>query len=90
MCLDIASYIVANQKLGLPQNLKDNFLILTKNNILSSPIAEKMGKMVGFRNIAVHDYQAINIDILRSIVKKHLIDFELFFKAITSKYLANE
>lgn len=87
LCLDIASYIVANQKLGLPQTLKDNFLILAKNSVLTSQIAEKMGKMVGFRNIAVYAYQALNIDILRNIVKKHLPDFETYYKAIASKYL---
>jgi uncharacterized protein YutE (UPF0331/DUF86 family) len=35
-------------------------------------------KMVGLRNIAVHDYQALNIDIIIAVVKHHLQDFELF------------
>ena len=38
--------------------------------------------MVGFRNIAVHDYQAINIDIVQQIIEKNLNDFKEFTKKI--------
>ena len=34
--------------------------------------------MVGFRNVAVHDYQRLNLDIVRQIIAKHLVDFEVF------------
>ena len=36
--------------------------------------------MVGFRNNAVHDYQALELDILESIVNKHIDDFKQFTK----------
>jgi uncharacterized protein YutE (UPF0331/DUF86 family) len=35
--------------------------------------------MVGFRNIAVHDYQAVDFEILKVVVSKHLKDFEDFY-----------
>lgn len=38
--------------------------------------------MVGFRNIAVHDYQAIELDILEAILEKHLGDFIVYTKVI--------
>ena len=31
--------------------------------------------MVGFRNIALHDYQALQVPITVSIIEKHLDDF---------------
>lgn len=34
--------------------------------------------MVGFRNIAVHEYEALNLDILKSILDHHLDDFKAF------------
>ena len=43
--------------------------------------------MVGFRNIAVHDYQNLNIEIVISIVQKHLEDFEGFIDEIFKGYL---
>lgn len=41
-----------------------------------------MKAMVGFKNIAVHDYQAINQDILQQILDKHLSDFTIYTKQI--------
>ena len=37
-----------------------------------------MKHMVGFRNIAVHNYQNIQLPILQAIVEKHLVDFESY------------
>jgi uncharacterized protein YutE (UPF0331/DUF86 family) len=34
--------------------------------------------MVGFRNVAVHDYQSLNLDIVKSIVVERLGDFAAF------------
>jgi uncharacterized protein YutE (UPF0331/DUF86 family) len=38
--------------------------------------------MVGFRNVAVHDYQKLNLDIVRSIVVEHLDDFLAFARLV--------
>jgi len=38
--------------------------------------------MVGFRNIAVHDYQKMNMDILQEIITKHLDDLTDFIKTV--------
>ena len=38
--------------------------------------------MVGFRNIAVHDYQALDLDILEAILDKHIDDFKDFTKIV--------
>jgi uncharacterized protein YutE (UPF0331/DUF86 family) len=43
-------------------------------------LAKKMMKMVGFRNLAVHNYQNINLEIVHSIVTKHLDDFRELVK----------
>lgn len=36
--------------------------------------------MVGFRNIAVHDYQAVNLDIVKVIIEKHIDDLKEFIR----------
>ncbi|NRB41178.1 MAG: DUF86 domain-containing protein [Pseudomonadales bacterium] len=36
-------------------------------------------------NIAVHDYQALNLDIVIAVIEKHLSDFDAFIKALISK-----
>lgn len=79
---DIANIIIKDNQLELPKNYKDSFEILFKNNIITEQIKEKMVKMAGFRNIAVHDYQTINVEILKSILKSHLSDFQDFYKQL--------
>ncbi len=80
--IDLAMHIVAEKKLGLLQNSRDAFTFLEQENIISSILSGKMKAMVGFRNIAVHDYQEINLEILEKIVENHVKYFLEFTKAI--------
>lgn len=80
--IDLAMHIVAERKLGLPQSSREAFTLLETADILPSSLSQKMKAMVGFRNIAVHDYQEINLVILQKIVEKHLLDFMEFTKTI--------
>ena len=81
-CIDLAMHIVAQERLGLPQTSRDAFDILESSSIIDEEIAKRLKAMVGFRNIAVHDYQTINLTILEQIVEKHLEDFTDFTKQI--------
>lgn len=80
--IDLAMHIVAEKKLGLPQSSREAFTLLETADILPSSLGQKMKAMVGFRNIAVHDYQEINLVILQKIVENHLLDFMEFTKTI--------
>jgi uncharacterized protein YutE (UPF0331/DUF86 family) len=80
--IDLANYVNKQQKLGIPQSSRDAFELLFKAVLLPEEVAVNLKKMVGLRNIAVHDYQELNIDIVRFIVENHLIDFQYFIKAI--------
>ena len=81
-CIDLAMHIVSEKKLGIPQNSRDAFEFLCKNDILDREITVKMKAMVGFRNIAIHDYQAMNLEIVRKIIENHIVDFENFSEII--------
>jgi uncharacterized protein YutE (UPF0331/DUF86 family) len=80
--IDIAMYIVSVRKLGLPKTSREAFEILQKAGIIEKDLAKTLMNMVGFRNIAVHDYQALELNVLRSIVEKHLSEFKTFTKVI--------
>jgi len=86
LIIDMASYIVSMERLGMPQSLKELFQILEKNQYIAPELSVKMQKMVGFRNIAVHDYQAIDLNILKSIVSLHLKDVEEFYEVIVKRF----
>lgn len=72
--LDLAVYIVSTRKLGLLQTKREAFILLEENNIIDSKMSKNMQGMVGFRNIAVHDYKEIDEEILKDVIENHLND----------------
>ncbi|WP_227762748.1 type VII toxin-antitoxin system HepT family RNase toxin [Zhaonella formicivorans] len=80
--IDLAMHLVAENNLGIPQTSREAFDLLYQNNIISLALAEKLKAMVGFRNIAIHDYQAINLEIVRKIIEDHLKDLQEFTKTV--------
>lgn len=71
---DIAMYIVSARKLGIPQEKRGAFELLERNNLISKDTETKMKKMIGFRNIAIHDYKNIDEEILIDVIENHLED----------------
>jgi len=82
--LDIANFLIKKNSLGIPQSARDSFDLLAKANIISEELALKLKKMIGLRNIAVHDYQKLNMDIVISVVRHHLSDFDEFCAQVVS------
>ncbi len=83
--IDIANLIISNNHYRLPNSYKMSFHILSENAWIDSETSKRMQKMVGFRNIAIHDYQEIDVEILKSILTKNLSDFEKYYKQILKK-----
>ena len=81
-CIDIAMYVTSKKKLGLPQDSKDGFTLLEKANIIDGDLSSELRNMVGFRNIAVHDYQDLNLDIVKNIIDKKLNIFYEYLKMV--------
>lgn len=84
--IDLAAHAVSEGDLGLPAVLKENFSLLKDAKVLEPGLADRMVRMVGFSNIAVHDYQNLDIEILKSILIHHLVDLEDFCQAILNHY----
>ena len=80
--IDLAMHIVSEKKLGVPKASREAFKLLQEANIIDESLARTLMNMVGFRNIAVHDYQAIELDILESILEKHIDEFKDYSKMI--------
>jgi uncharacterized protein YutE (UPF0331/DUF86 family) len=76
--VDLAMHVVRVHRLGVPQDSREAFDLLERAGQLDAVMAGRMKRMVGFRNVAVHDYQRLNLDIVRSIVHERLDDFLAF------------
>ncbi|MEQ1679977.1 MAG: DUF86 domain-containing protein [Nitrospira sp.] len=84
--IDLAMYVVSQRKLGVPQDSRDAFSLLQTAGILSANLAQRMQRMVGFRNVAVHEYTRLNLDVVHAIISKQLDDFRTFSATIVKTY----
>lgn len=79
--IDLAMHWVRAHRLGLPQRSRDAFQLIQEAGMLDAECTQSMQAMVGFRNVAVHDYQELSLDIVRAIIENHLGDFRAFTQA---------
>ena len=80
--IDAAMHLVRINKIGLPQQSRDAFTLLNEKGLLNDELCMRMQAMIGFRNIAVHNYQKVSLPILRSILEVHLVDFQDYSRRI--------
>jgi uncharacterized protein YutE (UPF0331/DUF86 family) len=80
--LDMGQHLVRRERLGVPQSSRDVFELLARAGWLEMALLPSMKSMVGFRNIAVHEYQSLQLPIVVSIITKHLNDFVAFSSGI--------
>jgi len=81
----MGQHLIRRERLGVPQSARDVFELLHRGGWLESSLLPVMKNMVGFRNIAVHEYQTLQLPITVAIITQHLGDFVLFSSAILRK-----
>jgi len=77
-CMDIADHIVADRRLPVPETAAATFEILGEAQVLPVPLATSLSKMVGFRNILVHDYARLDASIVLRVLRSDLQDLQRF------------
>ena len=82
--IDLAMHMVRKKGLGIPQESREAFELLERAGLISPELGQRMKRMVGFRNVAVHDYQELNYSLVHTIITERLGDFEQFCKAAMS------
>ena len=84
--IDLGTHIIASEDLGLSDTVRGNFVLLENGKVINKRLSKKMQCMVGFRNIAIHDYQVLDVEILKTILAKHLKDIEEFYTAVFRRF----
>lgn len=87
LCVDIAMHVIAQTNIDAPQTMSQSFEKLERINVIDKRLSEKLKKSVGFRNIAVHNYDDLDLDLTFDIANKHINDFRNFIKQITASNL---
>ena len=82
LCVDIGAHIVASKSVPPPATMGQTLDVLAELGIISEELASRMKNAVGFRNITVHNYEAINWQIVHAIATRHLGDFTNFARSV--------
>ena len=80
--LDMGQHVIRRNRLGLPQSARDVFELLARAGRIDPALAAALQKMVGFRNIAVDDYQRLLLPITVSVITSHLDEFLQYSAAL--------
>ena len=83
--LDMGQHLVRREGLGLPQSARDVFELLARAGWIEPGLALALKRMVAFRNIAVHDYQALLLPILVNVITGHLDEFLDFTQVVLKR-----
>lgn len=80
--IDLAMHLVASRHLGMPQSSADAFTLLHKAGLIGEDLCRAMIAMTGFRNIAIHEYQQMDLSILHQIAQSRWTSLVDYCKAL--------
>jgi uncharacterized protein YutE (UPF0331/DUF86 family) len=84
-CVDIGAHLITSLDLPPPGTMGETFDRLAEGNIIDGALADRLKKAVGFRNIAVHNYERINWEVVHSVCSRHLDDFRAFARVVAAR-----
>lgn len=83
-CIDVANHLIAENGWSTPDSASEAFQTLNDQGIFDDEFTSTLISMVGFRNIAVHAYGTLDVDVVRTIVDQHLDDIRRFARRIVA------
>lgn len=78
LAIDIANHLIKTKKLGLPQDSRDSFTLLQRAGLIGEKQMSSLQAMVGFRNVLVHEYTRVNLQVLVDVIEhrmREVLDF---------------
>ena len=86
--LDMAQRVISMQGWGIAETSRDLFSLLQRNNVIDAAMAKTLTNMAGFRNLAVHDYEELNYNIVESIITKDCNDLLSFSEKMVKQFFS--
>ena len=80
--IDLANMLIRRRRLGIPGESRESFAILSREKAIPAGLGERLQKMVGFRNVAVHQYRDLDMSIVESVITRYLDDLLEFAQMI--------
>ena len=78
LCVDIALHVLSARGQPAPGTMGEAFDRLAEAGVISDRVRRSMRAAVGFRNVAVHSYRAIDWAVVHGITHERLDDFRAY------------
>ncbi len=85
ICVDLAAIMLSMSSFPAPPTMSASFQALQQLGLIDSDLCVRLQKSVGFRNIAVHEYEKINWEVVYQIIHRHLSDLRKFGAILAQK-----
>ena len=76
--IDLANHVIRADRLGIPVSSADSFKLLRTEQIIDTRLAERLEKMVGFRNTIIHQYTETDLRIVKAVIVSELDELLAF------------
>jgi len=80
--IDIGEIIISKEGFERPEEYRSVFLTLGRHGIIPKDFAEEFSFAAGFRNVLVHIYDEVDVDLLHVFLTERLDDFDEFARYI--------
>ena len=80
--IDVASHVVSDERLGEPRTNAELFELLHRAQWIDLDLSRSMRNLAGFRNVVVHGYEDVALEIVKDIVRNRLVDLLDFVAAV--------
>lgn len=78
VCMDLADHVIADRALPVPGTAAEAFMVLAREKMLDGDLAKALARMVGFRNLLVHDYMRLDPRRVLELATTGVADVEQF------------
>ena len=83
--IDAAAHVVADERLGEARTQRELFDLLERAGWLPAALLERMRGMCGFRNVLVHGYDDVDLEIVRDVLEHGLPDLLAFVRSVRAR-----
>lgn len=87
LAIDMGNMVIAHESWGLPQGAREMFVQLGSRAAMADELVSALQRMVGFRNVAVHEYDALDLDIAERVIRHELDALLRFAGLLVQRYL---
>lgn len=83
--LDVASHVASERRLGEPRTNRELIDLLESDGWLEAALALRLRQAAGLRNVLVHGYIEVSLDILHDVLAHRLGDLDAFVASIRAR-----